>query len=946
MTKNSHPILKPWSAKPLNQAVISKLVAKNNNTGNGGNVTLGQNQLTQRISSLTSTDISDATALQDLLPEQQLMMQILTSSILSPKDLTTIELGYGVEDGIFPSQLATPLSEVMSNFFNGDYKIEGQLSPMLEEMLFTKGSVPWLVLPETSIDAVINGTANVSVESITGTGEVDVKANSATSLGILGNGFVGKTKTAATPTYSLESLLLMGATQYKAGDYQPNVGVEELCLSVIDNPSALKLPKVVDRLARQMAMKRVSANFVRAEYSLEAVADDGVPRRKSKKVKGMSETEVRALYKPRTTQYMPVVTIQRPDDLQRPTVGHPLALKVPPEAVIPVHRPGDPTDHIGYFILTDRTGNFISTSKSANNYRDLEKNLAMNKDQIASMLTTSMQDVNGRRYTQSEMDRQEMSNIYTEIVEADLLHRFATGVYGDNVAIARAEETFHIMFTRMLAKQHTQMIYVPAELMTYMAFDYNDYGIGRSLTDKNKILGSIRAMLLFANTMSGIKNAVGRTDVNVTLDEADPNPSETVEILMDNYMRNRGSGAPFGTMNTVEIVDYLNVASVQLNVEGNTRYPQTKFAVEDKNSQKSMTDTTLEDDMRKRYIMGFGISPETVDASAGVEFATTVIQNNLLFAKQCMGYQTEFCVGLSDFMVKFAKNSQIILEQLREVVRNNKKLIKGDLKTSLTEEGYREENDQVDAVVGLFLDIFKVTLPAPDTGSIESQLTAMDTYSKSLDVGLDQYVNEEFLDASMYGDSADTLLKMKAAIKASFMRKYMQKNNILPELTELITRNEDKKPAFDLMLDHKNLMESLMDSVGPFLEQAKKERKDFEDEQAKIDESLGVTAEPTGGDEFGATGDDLDATDGDLGDGTTDDLGAGDTDGLSDDLDDGSDNAGETEGDPDAIDTEDLSQDLDAGDKDKAESDDTDAEAEPDLSNKKLKDSDVDDYLK
>ncbi|MGK7530404.1 hypothetical protein, partial [Salmonella enterica] len=60
-------------------------------------------------------------------------------------------------------------------------------------------------------------------------------------------------------------------------------------------------------------------------------------------------------------------------------------------------------------------------------------------------------------------------------------------------------ETFsRIMLARHLAKRHTQVIYIPAENLCYFATDFDEDGIGVSITERSYVISTVRMALLFA----------------------------------------------------------------------------------------------------------------------------------------------------------------------------------------------------------------------------------------------------------------------------------------------------------------------------------------------------------------------------------------------------------------------------------------------------------------
>lgn len=919
---NQNSRLPVYQSRPIINAIAAKLVRPTNRatTNDLTRVGSGHNLLAQKVSAITAANITDAASLEQILPESELMQRILVSSILSPKDLMTIKLTFGLKNtNIFRSQLVSPLHAVLSKFFIDDYKIETKLPKMLRDMLFRKGSYPVLTIPESSLDVIINGKQLVSQEALTSAGlslnngdYVNVPA-----LGILGNGDLKQNNTA-----SLESFFDYKTPEAFRADLTPaSVKPEHnLLISITDNPNVLKIPHITDRLARQATMARLAAaGFGRrktgAAMEAKAVDTGKKPVTSSDTAdnafdKPMSDKQIEALYQNRRTINTPMQVIPTIDEALRPTQGHPLEMVLPPESVMPLFAPNDPTDHVGYIILLDANRNPLSSASIDDNFRQLEQHLAMNNEQVNAMLTSNFSELTGRQMNSSEIEKQHMTQLYAEMMESALLNRFKTGVLGGNIALSRSDDYYRIMLARWLTKQQTIALYVPAELMTYYAFDYNQYGVGQSLTDKNKILGSIRAMLLFANTMAGIKNAVGRSRLKIQLDEEDQHPEETVHALTDNHMRNRGNMTPFGTMHLPTIADYMNIAGVEIDVEGNSMYPTVKCEVEDFNSNKVLVDTGLEEDMRRRWIMGHGTPPELVDQSQQPEFATTFLANHQIFAQGCLEKQAILCAFVTEHMVKFSKYSQPIRDDLRAVIKENigdyKKAIEEFTKANSNIKDYKapDGDDIIDEIVDLYLDSFKVTLPQPDLGTLESQMQALSAKSDAYDKALEYYFSPEAFDSATFSDVATVIPMLKASYKMILMRDFMRENNILPELTKIVTMEEDDTPAMDLEDEMQKHLQGVMKSSGKWLHELVQNKaiiKKIKDDTAKLQDE----DDPDGGD----TGDDPMFPGGGDGSSFTD---ASDTD-LTDASDTSLDGADDnTLDDPDAPDVKDADAEPDA----------------------------------
>lgn len=747
-------------------------------------VRMPSDELMQTISSRTANSINDANSMLQLLPDVELARQILVSSILSPNDLTKVDLHFKLEEGYFDGEIAGGLIDVIDEYFDRVYKIKKILPNILSEALFTKGSYPLLIVPENTLDDIINSPERVSMESLRSELHDD---GTPIGLGILGD----PNSKDKDQKISLESLSRVGHTR-TGGTYS----IDGLMLSITDNPSVLKLPMVIDKMTQDR---------IQDIYSLRNI---GMEARRTKFDDSQLES---TLYRRRQYSYVPVLPVTPIVDGKRDSTGHPLVFKLPPESVIPVHVPSNPEEHVGYFVMLDNLGNPVSKALESDYYNELQSNLRKNKEIQNQLLDRVMGASYGTDFRATPREIEEMTRSYADLVETSLINSLRNGVYGDSVEISRPYEIYRIMLARAAAGMQTRLLYVPTDLMTYIAFDFNSYGIGRSLLESSKILGSIRAVLMFASTMAMIKNSVGRTSLRVTLDPQDPDPTRTVEFLVHEYARTSRAGYPLGESNPADIIDYLQKASIDLQVEGHPGYPETKIDVEDKSSGRILVDTELEENMKRRHIMAMGLAPEMVDLTTGVDFATSVVTSNLLLTKRVMVYQDKLTHYLAEFVRKYTLHSGKLMEKLREVVESKRHKLSDEHKDLDT-----------DAVIRLFLEALEVGLPSPDSSTLETQMTAYNQYSEALDTVLDAYFSSEFLDGSVLGDVADSVDSTRAALKAYYQRQWLRNNNVLPELNDLTTFDEKGGPAFNLLEAHDEHIQAIAKSLESFMQKALK----------------------------------------------------------------------------------------------------------------------------
>lgn len=900
--------------KPLAAAVVGKLVRNNESLGNSNSVNpskgvdIPTTGYLNKVSDITAGNVTDAENLYQLLPDTELAEQILVSSILSPKDMVTTELNYICNESSLKGEITGVLLTVVEEFFTKVYKIDPQLPGILSDVLFKKGSYPIMIIPESSVDEIINGDrGTVGMES-----RADTKSLFSHSIGVLGDSTFedGKYLPKNKLKVSMEDM-----NQYYTQTFRmmrPRLAKKgfDTKISVSDNPDLLKAP-FVHELTRR---RHLAETFKRQGFGMES--NNEVSR---------DDIEM-SFYRPRLTTARPVVGMKTASQVKRATVGHPLVMRLPAESIIPVHVPGSPDEHIGYFVILDPQGNPVVKANRSEYYNDLNMNMSINKDMASQLISQGQRTVEGYQQ-RSDIDTEEATRIYAQLVEEDLIARLRNGIYADNIEISRPLEVYRIMLARTFANMSTQLLFVPAELVTYFAFDYNRYGVGKSLLEDNKILASLRVMMLLSNTMAAVKNSVPHTGLNITLDPTDPDPSSTVEKLVHNYTQTRQASYPLGASSPVDIVNFLQNAGVDLNVQGSPAYPETRMEVEDRQRSVAKPDTDLEDNLKKQFLMSLGLSPETVDNGYNVEFATSIVTSNLLLTKRVMLYQDLFTELLGQFIRKYVLNSGNLMDKLRKTVEANKNMLQDDdVKGDKPAEGEAVELD-VEGIVAEFINSLGVTLPRPDSITLERQMEAYDKYIEGLEKCLEAYFNSDFLDGTALGDQADSVDVVKAAILAHFKRKWMRDNNVMPELADLVTFTEDKHPMIDLLSTHTEHVDAIAASIQGYMikvAEVQKARNELT-EAVEKDKDIEIGGSGGGDDYSSDDGGDDDMGGDDDGLGGDDDLGGDDLGGddLGDDMDGGDDGSDGADDETDSGDAGDDEADADLD----AESD-TDADAE------------------
>ena len=791
----------PDVAATISKLVSSKLPPIFDANGNKANTNINKSTFVEFSRDIVEKT-NDSESIMQLFPDMELAAQILISSIISPKDMTSTEIIYTASNSVLTSEVAAALISKVKDYYEKDYNLKPLLPKILREALFESGSYVVAVIPESSIDELINGQDKIVLESISD--YVD-KTGDVVNYGILGDprsAFNQK----KTSFVAIEAFQEYNAFKNYNGmlTHTPvkTEGLKDFTnahVKVIDNPHILKLPQVFNKLKKQRINSILKTKSSSHSLSFE-----------NNNIK-LSDTQLQSLiYKNKERNTNAIVRVKTKEQAKRNTVGRPLILKLPSESVIPVHVPGNEQDHIGYFILIDSEGNPLNRSSNQTHFTDLQSKLNNQSNSMSSYLMQRSKNQFGGNGQAITIDQ--ASRIYSDIIEADLLERLRTGAYGNNVSIARNDEIYRVMLARTLANQSTQLLYLPAELVTYFAYKYDKNGIGKSLHDDLRILNSLRAMMMFSRVMASLKNSIGRTEVKLKLDERDIDPQKTIETAIHEISRTRQQYFPLGMNSPVDLVDWIQKSGFEFTFEGHPKIPDMQIEFNEKNSNYTKPDTDLDDELKKRAIMGIGLSPETVDNGFSSEFATTVVANNILLSKRVIQIQEHISPLLTDHARKIIKNDGNILQELKGILKENYE----KLKNINTEEKITELEDESKIIDFLLLDFInniELGLPQPSSITLENQMAAFDIYSEALDKCIEAWISSDIVNSNMSGEISGNIDSVKTIIKAYYLRKWMADNNVLTELSELTTKDDNGNPMLNIVEIQKEHINGLVRSV-------------------------------------------------------------------------------------------------------------------------------------
>lgn len=750
----------------------------------------------QNISQRAVQKLNDIENIYEILPDTETAETIMVSSILSPNDLITEELIWSV-NGDFPAEVGTVLMDIVRESFNRDYKINGFLGQIFREAIYRKGAYIFAVFPESAIDEIINSKTTLSKESYQNGFDKAIEG-----MGILGDNEKKKT------TFGLENFF-KEPQKIKANDKASLIHEN---LIVTDNPDILKINALHKRVIEE---KQRSAYGMESFGQYTSILNPNV----NEKDKANNGQIFNALYQDQTGVRAATVQVNDNQNTARQSIGRPLLKQMPYECCIPVHEPGDPDKHVGYFFLIDKNGNPVSKDTEANNFNQLaqgsKQNIGVN---AVSSLLSEMKYYEQGMCTFNENDKtflDDLENTYISLVERDLLARLNNGVYGDNVEISRPQEIYRIMLARALAGMQTQLLFMPSSLVQYIAFEYDKFGMGVSLVGKARTLAAQRSTLIFANNMAMLRNAVPKQQASIKIDPTEADPWMIYEASLTKIAEANAMSFMYHAITPENIENALNRAGWEIRVEGHPDIPEHVIDTEYKSGERPLIDDTVVEKTDKRWFMSLKVPPALIENSSELEFATQFVAQHALFNRVRREYANRGAEHLSDLIRKVVMADGHLLRSMSSFIRNRV----GQLPAHLQKLA---DGDSAVPIIKAFLEQLEVSLPQSNNERDKEQLEAFSAFKSKVEELVPLYFNRD--DIALLLPEVDTendpngeiknkvLDRIEDYIKAVILRKWVADNGIFPELNQIF-RFDSPEPNLEFLKSYNADTERMVKAI-------------------------------------------------------------------------------------------------------------------------------------
>ena len=728
--------------------------------------------------SKTVSDRRDIKNILEMNPNAQLAIDICVNGTLSPNNTLDSQLQYKSSYdklGAIKSTLLQKIREIM----NAQVELEDILPTVLKDAKYDVGSYALLVVPTGRIREMIKSEKLERTNS-------DQKIMKFESM-------INDFSNVKRPLQADKRYLEPSALSFKLEDIgletTTSLDVSKL-ITVHSDLEIIRMNKMRENWIKQEAVNGCLDSL--EDFSNYDIKADMAEMAKEHKQEGLDDSVIAdSLNRARNYAFDDVISLAPevdPDGIDMAVHMH-----IPHESIFVMHKPGSPEDHVGYYIALDMSGNPISVGDELNihnpnyngTYGNDASNSAMSGQANFAAGNTEMgfsgmnnSSIQGRRIS-------DKTALFSKVTEKQLVDKIKSGYFKHHdISLAEHKDLMQTMFQRLLSNKQTQLIFVPASLMTYIAFEYDENGNGISLIIKHKNIGVLNSILTFANTLSAINNTIDYKEVRVKFDDDELDFNKTTDMVIGNLVRHSSmNGSRLLSTDVYKQFDYLGTKGYQLAFEDHPSFPGTSVEINNLDRERAAPDVDVMEKNEALLIQSLGSTPEVVDMARNVEFASSYFQSNLQAARRAIADQKILTKFLDKFIRTYLMNSPLALKwMIQEIDRSRKD--NPELRGIKTIE-----------LVRGFINSVTTQLPKPDMVKVELLDKAITEQEKLVDHVLKYTIGEEALQGEDVGEHLEaTLEAIRRKIKAVIMRDFLASNNLFNEgIINAIFNNDEEE---------------------------------------------------------------------------------------------------------------------------------------------------------
>lgn len=773
--------------------------------------------------------VQDVERIKALAPEIGQAENIIISSIVSPNDLQDADPNIFINP--FPElteSCKTNIEELLQDYFIREHQLGTKITKWCSEALFRSGAAVTLILPESTL-AKLSGHLDVDE---TGAGKEEYNPQ------LLEDQYLQLLKKDVYPSHLpttdiISDKKIIHDRNKSANESTTRIGNEKLenIMSYLQQsvPSMADMTDIPDKEYNKylLGLENITAKITTELESGDTLFLSETPEvlRFGSKVRQMAKNglnktvlnqynqreDVKHYSQNKMEDIIDLTPFIEEGDINKTA---PFCIDIPSEAVIPICIPGSKENKLGYFILIDAFGQPIEASKYLNTMLGCSTSGRVQSAYTAmfgnkpteSGIQTNMFNGSNRIGNPWDLQQNAITRVFDYVLD-EMLRKKLNKVGLRDVDLGQYNSIATCMFYRLLEKKRTTLVFVPTQLINYVAFDYREDGAGKSKLESAMFILSLRVTFLVANMMAMMRNAVARKEVEISFDEKETQ----FESVLDEVKQAMNEKYRFSlSSDPSTIAQAINTQNTIIKMAPHPNAPGFNISSSDTQSQVPKADNELLDTLNSWFVTVLGVPHSVLNQLSEAEFSRSVATTNLFFSKMIRNYQSIVCGFGQNYIQTVIRFYPTLQKQILDLLKGSTVQIARDKTDDILENDTTLEvvpntatdidstttttNESLSKLLHTVISNVGVSLPAPNIAPDKAQYEVFKDYISLIE----DLVNNLFPDNFVGTDSdlSGAFGAIKSMFKSVLTKEYATKTGLsgamdVPNLDEFLLKHSD-----------------------------------------------------------------------------------------------------------------------------------------------------------
>lgn len=665
------------------------------------------------ISAQVTRQSDTSKAYQSMTPEIKKARNILIPSIMSPTDMYGEQITVGLECPNLDDKIKNSIAELITEYMNNKIKIGKSIAEWIGEAMFDTGAAPVLILPKKSIKILTKDVQN-------NTTVLDDKKE---------NKYID-TCTIGTEAFCGTEAGLDLSIPFTNERVVANISDESL-------NDIIEKGKCSD--VKQKIASNLSSNFnVSFDFRKVSSLNDSI----SKANKAVDD-KLKSLIS--TYGNEKVYTIS--DDNGPNINDEPIIHKLPANSVIPIHVPGSPKSHIGYFIIVDEYGNPID-----GNYRKINEQHSVGSPFLASINSMIMKGLDS-----PEKKYNALSSVFELTLKKTLSESLKSkGI--DGIEFPESNNLYSCIFSRAMANEKITLVYVTSSNLAYFAYDFREDGTGKGIMEDSNFIIAMRTAFLIARVITALNNSTDKKKITFDMDDNQgTNVEQIMGMIKDAYINKNMYNLDHNPMTVMRDIVSRSISVVPSGMKG---ISDLKLETTTSQGQANKPDDGIENILTNFIVTTTNVPHAALNELGENEFSRSITTTNLLFANYIRGAQTITCSNAEILVKAFVRNSSHLLTKIIEVLKQNKIDIK--------------DKSVLDKYLNYIIGNIFITLPSPTVSPNKARYKELEDIIETIIKVVGVLLPEDLI-VGADETSKSTILALKADVTRKMVKDTLNK---------------------------------------------------------------------------------------------------------------------------------------------------------------------------